>query len=207
MDGSAAMTAFWDQERRQVTENIRRFGVHLTYIFGAQDEDAGELCRCCRGPGAVAGEHGDEAESGTDSFAELFVRTGGDRALLPPRTALPFCYTTGLFGAGHAELVVLGLGHEQAAALLNQVTHRVLDHGMDLTPGELLEVEGRSLLVEELHLSGMILFGTHDFYERPPWEPLPAHQLTWADEQGRFPWDDGHDPGTWWQPRPGQWRA
>lgn len=115
--------------------------------------------------------------------------------------------TTGLFGIGHAELVVLGLDQRTTATVLNGAAHRVTAHGEDLMPGQVLQLAGRSLLVEEVPNSGMICFEVHDYDERPPREPVDALQLTWADGCGRFPWDAGHDPGRWPQPRPGEYRA
>ena len=37
-------------------------------------------------------------------------------------------------------------------------------------------------------------------------DPLPPYQLTYDDEQGRFPWDEGYADADI-QPRPGTWRA
>lgn len=198
MTVSPALQAHWDQERRMITDHIRRFGVHLTYVADDLGEDA---CDCCR----LIGPPGEDED---DALADLFAQTGGDPALLPPRLEGPFCYTTGLFGVGHAELVVLGLDRAPSAALLNAATQRVILHGADLTPGEVIEESGRPfLLVEELRNSGMVLLESHNFYERPPWEPMPAYQLTWADSAGRFPWDAGHEPGPWLQARPDEYRV
>ncbi|MDO5663479.1 MAG: DUF4262 domain-containing protein [Brachybacterium sp.] len=196
MEIAPALQARWDQERRMITDNIRGYGVHLTYVIDREGSQGD--CRCCA--------DGQEPEA-RDSLAALFEATGGPMELLPPRIEVPFGYTTGLFGVGHAELVVVGLERRETAELLNDVAHGVLGHGGDLMPGEEVEVQGRRVLVEELPNSGMILFETHDFYQRPPWEPIDAVQLTWADEDGRFPWDEGHDPGPWGQARPGGYRA
>lgn len=193
---SPGLQAFWDQERRQITDNIRRSGVHLSYVSDHLEECA---CSCC-----AAGDPGGQE---VDYLIEVVTRVGGDPALLPSRLEVPFCYTTGLFGAGHAELVVLGLSPEASALLLNRMAHRILGHGQDLMPGELVQVEKLRVLVEELDNSGLVLLNTHDYYDRPPWQPLPAYQLTWADEQGRFPWDEGHLPQPWPQARPGAYRA
>lgn len=190
MSVSPARRASWDQERRTITDNIRRYGVHLTYVGG----DASEQCACCR-----AGDDADDA----DPLAGVVA----DEEELPERLAGPFCYTTGLFGVGHPELVVLGLSPEPAAYLLNVLSHRVIEHGRDLTPGELIELEGPRLLVEEVPNPGMVLFEANGYYQRPLIASVPAYQLTWADPQGRFPWDEGHVPVPYPQPRPGRYRA
>lgn len=199
MDVSPAVQALWDQQRRQITDNIRRYGVHLTYVSDHHDCVTGPPCVSCR-------VHGAEGER-EDGIAELFRSMGGPMELLPPRLEGPFGYTTGMFGVGHAELVVLGLDQGTTAQVLNGAAHRVTGHGEDLMPGQLLQLAGRSVLVEEVFTSGMILYEVHDYYQRPPWEPVEAFQLTWADARGRFPWDAGHDPGRWPQARPGEYRA
>src|SRR3712207_9308332 len=55
----------------------------------------------------------------------------------------PFGYTIGLFGLGHPELVVVGLVHAAAHAILHRVAALVRD-GRDLVPGELLDLGGRA---------------------------------------------------------------
>ena len=199
MDVSPALQALWDQQRRQITDNIRRYGVHLTYVSDHLTCRQGTPCVSCR-VGGLDGER-------EDAIAELFRSMGGPMDLLPPRLDGPFGYTTGLFGIGHAELVVPGLDQDTTAKILNGVAHRVCGHGEDFMPGQVLQMAGRDLLVEEVPNSGMIFYEVHDYYQRPPWEPVEAYQLTWADARGRFPWDEGHDPGRWGQPRPGEYRA
>ena len=86
--------------------------------------------------------------------------------------------------------------------------HDVLRPGNDLTVGELIETVGsRPYLVEELPNPGEILFTANDFYGRPAGWSVPAVQLTWDDDSGRFPWDDGYAHPAWRQPRPGTFRA
>ncbi|PZU46798.1 MAG: DUF4262 domain-containing protein [Arsenicicoccus sp.] len=199
---SPALQAYWDQERRLITDNIRRFGTHLTYVSDELGTDGDGTCACC-----AAGVGADAEEYAVDGLADLVARTGGDPTLLPPRIHVPFCYTTGLFGVGHAELVVVGLDRSLSARMLNEAAHRVLSHGHELTPGEETELAGRHVLAEEVRHSGLVLLEAHNYFERPPWVPMAACQLTWADEQGRFPWDEGHRSGRWSQPRPGAYRA
>lgn len=193
MDKSAALRAFEDRERSMITEHIRRYGVHLTYV--APELAEGE-CRHCS-------ELGDAAPEVGDQVAALL---GGPEGL-PPRLGQPFCYTTGLYGVGHPELVVLGLPQDASLALLNTVAHQVTGHHQDLVPGQLVPHISLRVLVEEIPNPGMVVFHTNSYYDRPLWESAPAYQLTWTDLDGRFPWDRGHVGGPWGQPRPGTYRA
>jgi hypothetical protein len=190
MSVSPARRAVWDQERRAITDNIRRYGVHLTYVGG----EGAAACACC-----PSGEE----DGGRDPLAHVV----DDLDELPARLAVPFCYTTGLFGVGHPELLVLGLARGPAARLLNVLAHRVIGHRGDLTPGELAEVEGLRVLVEELPNPGMVLFEANSYYDRPLFASVAAYQLTWPDSEGRYPWDAGHRPVPCLQPRPGDYRA
>jgi hypothetical protein len=119
-----------------------------------------------------------------------------------------FGYTVGLFGLGHPELVIVGLGHYHTHGILGRVAGTVAD-GRDLVAGELLtwpDWAGR-LVVEELPNPGEVLLVANRFYERPPEFSVPAYQLAWPHRDGRFPWDEGYACGPECQPRPGTWRA
>ena len=119
----------------------------------------------------------------------------------------PFGYTTGLFGLGHPELVVVGLDHDVTYGVLDR-TARMVVAGRNLVPGEELTWPDRryGFVVEELPNPGEILFVANRFYCRPDEFSVPAFQLAWADEDGLFPWDHGYAGGPG-QPRPGTWRA
>jgi hypothetical protein len=119
-----------------------------------------------------------------------------------------FGYTIGLFGLGHPELVVVGMGMDDAHAILGRDAGMVAD-GRDLVAGELLTLADRKgrLVVEELPNPGEILFAANRFYERPPEFSVPAFQLAWTHRDGLFPWDEGYRCGPECQPRPGTWRA
>ena len=119
-----------------------------------------------------------------------------------------FGYTTGLFGLGHPELVVVGLSRDPTYSMLDRTARMVVD-GRDLVPGEQLtwaDWEG-SLIVEALPNPGEILFGANRFYLRPAEFSVPAYQLTWPHDDGLFPWDDGYRCRPECQPRPGTWHA
>jgi len=119
-----------------------------------------------------------------------------------------FGYTIGLFGLGHPELVVVGLGPESTHAILQRASGLVAA-GRDLVVGELLTFPDRpdGLVVEELPNPGEVLLGANRFYERPPEYSVPAYQLAWAHRNGLFPWDEGYGCGPECQPRPGTWHA
>jgi uncharacterized protein DUF4262 len=118
-----------------------------------------------------------------------------------------FGYTVGLFGLGHPELVVVGLGPDAAHGLLDEVAGMVAD-GRDLVPGFVSPGgwAGR-LFVEACPNPGEVLFAANRFYRRPAEYSVPAFQLTWPHADGSFPWDPGHPCGPGCQPRPGTWRA
>lgn len=192
MDNSAALQAFADRERAMITEHIRTHGVHVVYVFAGTEGE----CSCCQELGEAAADVGDQV-------GEMF----GGAAELPPRLEQPFGYTTGLYGIGHPELVVIGLPQDVAMTLLNVVAHQVTGHRQDLIPGQLVPHIAPQVLVEEIPNPGMVVFQANNYYNRPVLASVPAYQLTWADPQGRFPWDEGHDAGAWGQPRPGAYRA
>ena len=120
----------------------------------------------------------------------------------------PFAYTTGLFGLGHAELAVVGLDMRTTSEMLNTLGQRIKD-GATLMPGieiTLDEWPGHKVIPEQIPNPGEIVFEANRFYQRPAEFSVPALQLTYSDEEGRFPWDKGY-PQPERQPRPGSWRA
>jgi hypothetical protein len=119
-----------------------------------------------------------------------------------------FGYTVGLFGLGHPELVIVGLGCDNTHGMLQRVASMVAG-GRDLVVGELLRWPdwGGLMVVEQLPNPGEILLGANRFYERPAEFSVPAYQLTWSHADGTFPWDEGYPCGPECQPRPGTWRA
>jgi Domain of unknown function (DUF4262) len=119
-----------------------------------------------------------------------------------------FGYTIGLFGLGHPELVVVGLGADTTHGILGRVAGMVAD-GRDLVLGELLQWPdwGGRLVVEELPNPGEVVLGANRFYQRPAEYSVPAYQLTWAHADGTFPWDEDYPCGLECQPRPGTWQA
>ena len=128
---------------------------------------------------------------------------GGDPAT---RTA-SFAYTVGLFGLHHPELLLFGTCPECASEVLNEVARRVRD-GEELSAGQEIEIRrGVKLIVETLPNPGQILFAANSYYRRPDEFSVPAFQLTYTDEKGRYPWDEGCMIPAWEQPRPGEFSA
>ena len=128
---------------------------------------------------------------------------GGDDPWQPS-----FGYTIGLFGLGHPELLVVGLGCDNTHRTLQLVAGMVRD-GRDLVPGELLTFDdwaGR-LVPEVCPNPGDVVLGANRFYLRPPEYSVPALQLAWTHHDGTFPWDPGYPCGPECQPRPGTWTA
>lgn len=126
----------------------------------------------------------------------------------PSAQRCSIAYTIGLFGLGHPELVVLGLDPHTAGALLNDVGDLVRS-GRDLVPGELLAFDDwpHRVTVESVPNPAEILFAANRYAQRPDEASVPAHQLTYDDRGGRFPWDPGYLNEDWIQPRPGTYRA
>ena len=119
-----------------------------------------------------------------------------------------FGYTIGLFGLGHPELVLVGLGADTTHGVLQRVAAEV-SAGRYLVPGELLgwdDWAGR-LCVEASPNPGEVVLGANRFYQRPPEYSVPAFQLAWRHADGSFPWEEGYPCGPACQPRPGTWRA
>lgn len=129
---------------------------------------------------------------------------GGD----PDAHQMPFAYTVGLFGIGHAELAVIGITPHTASALLNEVSARIRA-GENLVPGMVLAFDGwaHRVIVEEIPNPGEIAFAANRFYQRPDEYSVPLLQLTYDDLGGRFPTEPGYANEEWMQPRPGSWRA
>lgn len=119
----------------------------------------------------------------------------------------PFGYTVGLFGLGHAELLVFGLDPEDTAGLLNELGSTVRS-GEYLMPGMELEFEDwpHKVIPEVVPNPGEIVFDANRFYDRPAEASVPLLQLTYDDDEGRYPWDDGYSTPEL-QPRPGTFRA
>ena len=92
--------------------------------------------------------------------------------------------------------------------MLNDLGERVRS-GENLISGQLVDGEGwnHKVVLEEVPNPGEIVFSANRFYQRPAEFSVPVLQVTYDDDQGRFPWDEGHDASCGRQPRPGEFRA
>ena len=118
-----------------------------------------------------------------------------------------FCYTVGLFGLGHPELLILGAGMHTAAGVLNELATRIRA-GAELLPGELVTFAEwpHRIIVETVPNPGEIVFEANRFYRRPAESSVPVFQLSYDDLAGRFPWEPGY-AAPQMQPRPGTFHA
>jgi hypothetical protein len=120
---------------------------------------------------------------------------------------LAFGYTVGMFGLGHDELLVFGLGAHDTAGLLNTVGDMV-QAGDTIIPGQALTVGTwpHQIIPERVPNPGEIVYSANRFYRRPDRHSVDVLQLTYDDRNGLFPWKEGfEDPDA--QPRPGTFGA
>ncbi len=118
-----------------------------------------------------------------------------------------FAYTTGLFGLGHPELLIIGVDPNTAAGVINALGERVRS-GEDLMPGELITFAEwpHRIIPEQVPNPGDIVLWANGFYQRPAEHSVPVLQLSYDDTEGRFPWNDGYAASEL-QPRPGTFTA
>lgn len=118
----------------------------------------------------------------------------------------PFAYTVGLCAFGHPELVIFGLGIDQAHAVLNSLGDRVRG-GHRFNPDETVTFDcwPHRLRLLPFRDDGdlPVLVSAQRFYQRTQTDPVPTMQCVWGDRWGRFPWDPGYDPPSGLQPMPG----
>ncbi|HVM39687.1 MAG TPA: DUF4262 domain-containing protein [Acidimicrobiia bacterium] len=144
-----------------------------------------------------AGRDGDEKFT---RFHDNVCRYGWMVQYVMAKTA--WAYSVGLAGGfDHPEFVVVGLGPESSAYLVNSVGEMVRrgqvldpddDEPVPISPG----LAVRLLPVHHDHWDDG-LFAMWRWYERELGGPLPparAIQLVWPDETGRFSGDPDADP-------------
>ena len=116
-----------------------------------------------------------------------------------------FGYTVGLTRFhGHPELIVTGVPQIDTPRPLNALGERVRS-GQRLTAGELvsdvLACSCRVALVEvDPRESMRHLVYANLLYRNAGAPPVPALQVVWPDDGGRFPWQPGYLLAGWVQP-------
>jgi hypothetical protein len=145
-------------------------------------------------------------------FGWAIQYVGGESCSRPgcqcsPSDEPPFAYTIGMYGLSHPELLIVGADMETAANVLNDLGDRIR-RGADLLPGQIITFEEWShrIIPEVVPNPGEILFGANRYYQRPPEYSVSALQLSYDDNEGRFPWDPGYSSPAR-QPRPGTFAA
>lgn len=139
------------------------------------------MCDLCERPDLTADDVLERIREvmGCQRFAVLSV--GGSR-----RTA-EFSYTVGLTGQGLSELIVTGLRREMASRLVRLWGEYLLDQSVVL-PGEVLESGPLLMQAVEVERPEEHLLVASRLYG----DEVRGLQLVWADERGRWPWDQGH---------------
>ncbi len=119
----------------------------------------------------------------------------------------PFAYTVGLFGLAHPELLILGVSPGDAAGILNNLGKRIRA-GEALLPGELITFDEwpHRIIPDPVPNPGEIVFESNRYYQRPDESSVPVLQLSYDDDEGRFPWEEGY-AAPQMQPRPGTFKA
>ncbi len=123
----------------------------------------------------------------------------------------PWSYTIGLSDRGHPGAILPIVPFDTAGNVLNTIGQACFD-GVDVTdPQALAEVFGHERVFFDLRpvdpsWNDTDLFNiAHAYYRSYP----DVVQVVLADDQGRFPWDAGHDLGyeqpVLWEPYAGGW--
>ena len=99
-----------------------------------------------------------------------------------------FGYTIGLFGLGHPELGLVGLGADTTHGVLQRVAGEVAA-GRDLVPGELIDRDDRPgrLFVEDSPNPGEVVLGANRFHQRAPRPRCRRSSLPGATQTGASP--------------------
>ncbi len=119
----------------------------------------------------------------------------------------PFAYTVGLFGLAHPELLIFGVDSDTAAKVLNGLGSEVRA-GQPVLPGQMVGFEEwpHRIVVESVPNPGEIVLDANRYYQRPSEFSVPVLQLSYDDDNGRFPWEEEYaSPDR--QPRPGTFKA
>jgi hypothetical protein len=108
---------------------------------------------------------------------------------------------------GHPELLVFGLDPETTHRLLNDLGDRVrADESLLPGPPLTFETWDRRVGLEKVPQPREIVFTANRFYQHPAEYSVPVLQVSYDDEDGRFPWEGGRRNADR-QPRPGTFCA
>ncbi len=170
------------------------------------------MCDVCEAWGDRPGEPDDQWL--VDHFsrwldrAQVTVAEHGFLVLVVDDDLQPFAYTAGLYDTcGHPELVVFGLGRDQAYDVLQFLGERVRDGALRVADGSELAVPGLPLRAFTLPNPADVVFRANWLGYREPENSVTALQLVYPDGHGVWPWEpDCHlFPGQ--QPMPGEFAA
>jgi hypothetical protein len=95
-----------------------------------------------------------------------------------------FGYTVGLTDFGHHEILVTGRTMRQTYDILQELALMVVAHHHVLEAGMVLELHSRPVCLLPMDRPADVLLTADAFYGRR----LRALQAVWADDGGRFPW-------------------
>lgn len=103
----------------------------------------------------------------------------------------PFAYTVGLTEKGQPEVVVCGVPAELGAHICNEIYHKAVDEGLELTAGVTLDnlVEGFPGIlcdVSSEHEANQ----ARNYYRN---DDVRVLQFVLPDLQGNYPWDLAYD--------------
>lgn len=107
-----------------------------------------------------------------------------------------FCYTVGLAGMGHPEIVMTGRSPGESAAVLNVLARRIQFGGQHFEAGQYCTAGGFEVSFVDVAYPEEWLLMCRRLY---PDGALRAVQAVWRDHYGNLPWE-GEYPSTIVQP-------
>lgn len=107
-----------------------------------------------------------------------------------PFAVPPFAYTVGLEALGHPELVIVGLNHQQAGAVLAPLAQRIVV-GEVIEPGPISNALEAGLTLRAVECPSVLRQALRAAYVAG--EAPRALQIQWPDASGRLPGDLGVD--------------
>ncbi|MCP2323622.1 hypothetical protein HDA40_002129 [Hamadaea flava] len=104
---------------------------------------------------------------------------------------VPFAYTVGLTERDLPELLIVGVRHDTAISLLNDLARRANSSG-PLLHGQRLDdlITGLDVLILEGPADGLLRPSAALYLYGPG--AVRLQQCVWPDPDGRFPWEPGY---------------